>query len=113
MIVSLPTRRALACAILAPLLASDPPLRGQQLPGRFFTTAEGLAGDNVFSILQDSRGFLWIGTRTGLSRFDGKVFRYYDTNDGLPGSVVLDILETHDGTLWFATFGWARTPSFP
>lgn len=42
-----------------------------------YNTANGLPDNNVQSIMQDSRGFLWIGTMEGLSRFDGKTFRNF------------------------------------
>ncbi|MBA4851441.1 hypothetical protein H1R81_13610 [Emticicia sp. BO119] len=40
-----------------------------------FTTKDGLINNDVWSILEDKKGNLWIGTRnTGLSRYDGKGF---------------------------------------
>lgn len=41
---------------------------------RHFTTRKGLPDNHVFSIFQDSRGLLWIGTANGLSYFDGTTF---------------------------------------
>ena len=72
---------------------------------RTYTTAEGLAGDDVRAILHDARGFLWVGTTSGLSRFDGREFRTYGTADGLPHLAVHHLLEDSDGTLWVATAG--------
>lgn len=48
-----------------------------------YNTAQGLPDNNIQSIMQDSRGFLWIGTLEGLSRFDGKTFKnfYSSKND--------------------------------
>ena len=42
-------------------------------------TDAGLSQSNVISILQDSRGFMWFGTETGLSRFDGAHFKNFTT----------------------------------
>ena len=58
--------------------------RAERLPFRVFTTADGLAGDAVRQLFRDSRGFLWIATSSGLSRFDGQAFRSYDSAEGLP-----------------------------
>lgn len=77
----------------------------QRLPVRTYTASDGLAGDDVRAIMQDARGFLWIGTTSGLSRFDGREFRTYGTGDGLPHLSVTDLLQDDDGTLWVATAG--------
>src|SRR5689334_5324388 len=58
------------------LLCSSYQLTAQPT-GLFFqnyTTVNGLCDNNVNSITQDTRGFIWIGTREGLSRFDGISF---------------------------------------
>lgn len=44
---------------------------------RTYTTDDGLAGNFIECLFRDSRGFLWIGTRKGLQRFDGHEFRTY------------------------------------
>src|SRR5260370_36695576 len=79
--------------------------RGDQLPIKTYTTADGLARDHVTRIVQDSRGFLWFCTAEGLSRFDGYQFINYGTRQGLPNRAVNDLLEARDGTYWVATFG--------
>jgi len=42
-----------------------------------YTTTQGLPDNTIQSLLTDSRGFLWIGTNEGLSRFDGKNFKNF------------------------------------
>ena len=42
-----------------------------------YTMDDGLAANRVYSILQDSCGFMWFGTDDGLSRFDGIAFKNY------------------------------------
>jgi ligand-binding sensor domain-containing protein len=75
----------------------------ERLPFRTYTTADGLAGDAVRDLLQDSRGFLWIATSSGLSRFDGQVFRGYDTAKGMPSTRAFAVVETRDGAIWIGT----------
>src|SRR5215204_598070 len=77
----------------------------EQLPVQTFTTADGLGSTYIIHIMQDSRGFLWFGTRDGLSRFDGYGFTTYNTADGLPGPTINYVLETRGGTYWVATNG--------
>jgi len=49
-----------------------------------YTVKDGLPDSYIFTIFQDSRDFLWLGTANGVSRFDGKNFINYNLNDGLP-----------------------------
>jgi ligand-binding sensor domain-containing protein len=91
--------------LLLTLVAFAPDAVAQRLPLRTYTSADGLAGDHITALLTDSRGFLWIGTATGLSRFDGREFRTYSLRDGLPDTAVNALLEDRDGTLWIATNG--------
>ena len=90
------------CLMLTLLLASSL-LHAKRLPIRAYTTADGLASDQVHCIHQDTHGFLWFCTAEGLSRFDGYQFTNYQTVDGLPGNLVRDFLETRNGLYWIAT----------
>src|SRR5688500_14193899 len=95
-------RVALACALLASAPAS---LRAERLPIRVYSSSEGLAAAYVIRIVRDSRGFLWICTRGGLSRFDGHRFKTYGVEHGLPASTINHLLETRGGAYWVATNG--------
>ena len=95
--------RIVVALLLVAITAAAPPVSAERLAVHTYTVADGLAGDQVSAIVQDRQGFLWIGTRTGLSRFDGVSFRSFDTRDGLPHSGVHDIIEDSSGALWFAT----------
>ena len=61
------------------------------------------------SISEDNRGYLWIGTRTGLGRFDGGTLKKYlnDKEDpySLPGDDVYNVLEDNEQDLWVLTVG--------
>lgn len=76
------------------------PARAERLPFRAYGAGEGLAGDQVRFILQDSRGFLWLATNAGVSRFDGHTFRNYGPADGLPFPSARKVIEAPDGTLY-------------
>ena len=54
------------------------------------------------SMGQDKQGFLWIGTQTGLYRYDGARAQKMQEVEGLIGHYVLDVLIAPDGTAWFA-----------
>jgi len=72
---------------------------------RKFSSLDGLAENHAFAIYRDSRGYLWFGTREGVSRYDGKEFVNYTTEDGLAGIWGLAICEDHQRNLWFGTWG--------
>ncbi len=50
---------------------------------RNFNTEDGMAQSYIYSIEQDIRGYLWVGTGNGLSRYNGFVFDNYTTSDSL------------------------------
>jgi signal transduction histidine kinase/ligand-binding sensor domain-containing protein len=71
-----------------------------------FTTAQGLASNNVRSILEDKIGNLWFGTDGGgVSRYDGKTFMCFTKAQGLANNAVSSIVEDKSGNLWFSNFG--------
>ena len=70
-----PLGRGLLC--LCWVLFATCAARAERLPVRVYTTAEGLSSSAVNWVTHDSRGFLWFGTRDGLSRFDGQKFTTY------------------------------------
>ena len=57
------------------------------------------------SILQTLDGYLWIGTRAGLVRFDGLHFETFktDNTEGLPDNRITQLYESRDSSLWIAT----------
>lgn len=68
-----------------------------------FTMADGIANNTVRDILQDSKGFIWLGTLNGLSRYDGRSFVNYYPKEGEPSLVdhrVRKMYEDSFGFLW-------------
>ena len=81
-----------------------------QAPSLYFnriTAQNGLSHNKVNCILQDQRGFIWMGTDDGLNRYDGRrfvVFRHEPANkSSISGNIITDIAEDEKGVLWIAT----------
>ncbi|NRF41305.1 histidine kinase [Pedobacter sp. LMG 31643] len=66
-----------------------------------FGTKDGLPSNSCFYTLQDSKGYIWVATDAGVSRFDGKVFENFSVDDGLPDNQILQIKEDKSGKIWF------------
>ncbi|MDN3582120.1 hybrid sensor histidine kinase/response regulator [Mucilaginibacter flavus] len=81
----------------------------RQLHFEHLGSANGLSEINPNCIIQDSRGFMWIGTGDGLDRYDGYQFKVYRNDPADAGSInnnyIGDIIEDKEGNLWIATSG--------
>ncbi|MBL7761277.1 MAG: hypothetical protein JNK08_11330 [Sediminibacterium sp.] len=64
----------------------------------------GMASNVVYSIYQDERGFMWVGSANGLQRFDGNRFINYGTSragtDELPMADLSQIIPGKEHELW-------------
>jgi ligand-binding sensor domain-containing protein/serine phosphatase RsbU (regulator of sigma subunit) len=65
-----------------------------------YSVKEGLAQSSVYAIEQDRDGLVWLGTASGLSKFDGREFINYTTEDGLADGAVRAIHIDSAGTIW-------------
>ncbi len=93
--------RWLAAIFLSLFLIRD--ASAQDIIARNINTDDGLPSSEVYSIIQDSAGFIWIGTDNGLARYDGKSFKVFSTKDGLPDNTVLRLNQDEDGKIWLTT----------
>ncbi len=69
------------------------------------TTTDGLHSNTIYCTLQDRNGFMWIGSKDGLSRYDGNSFikmRDLVKEEGIGGNVFA-ICEDIEGKIWFST----------
>jgi signal transduction histidine kinase/ligand-binding sensor domain-containing protein/CheY-like chemotaxis protein len=82
------------------------------------TMRDGLSQSTVDGILQDSQGYIWLATESGLDRYDGNTVRVYHRERGnqhaLASDYIWTIAEDAHGDLWLATIGggiarWDRT----
>ena len=75
-------------------------LNAQKYHFDVYSVKEGLAQSSVYAVIQDHQGYLWIGTASGLSKFNGKDFINYTTEDGLSDGAVKAIYIDKKQTIW-------------
>lgn len=97
-----------ALALAAALLAA-PAARAAEYSFATLSIDEGLSQSSVNAMLRDSRGYIWIGTKSGLNRYGGeRMENYYnDPSDEstIPGNDIHDIFEDSRGTVWVVAEG--------
>lgn len=72
-----------------------------------FNSQNGLPSDQVNTLVKDHLGFIWIGTREGLARFDGHQFDIFqhrrDDTTSIPNNWIEALLLDHNNRLWIGT----------
>jgi len=73
----------------------------------FYSQEDGLSSNQIHSILQDKKGWMWFGTSQGACRFDGYKFTAFkndqDDTTSLKGNLVRAVYEDRKGQLWIGT----------
>ncbi|WP_431213555.1 ligand-binding sensor domain-containing protein [Puia sp. P3] len=74
---------------------------------KHYQADDGLAHNSVYSILQDRKGLMWIGTRGGLNRYDGYSFRTIANKENKFGSIgdnaITALAEDKKGIIWIGS----------
>ena len=68
-----------------------------------YSQKDVLLSNRIQTMMEDSKGNMWIGTRKGLSEFDGKSWSNYTQENGLADNVVNTIHEDQNGNIWVGT----------
>src|SRR5258708_19288247 len=86
--------------------ALDPSLDVSQYAHTSWRVRDGFTKGVITSFAQTPDGYLWIGTESGLMRFDGVRATPWQPPSGqqLPGSLITSLWAARDGTLWIGTF---------
>ena len=81
----------------------------EKIQFKHLTREQGLSHNFIWCVLQDKKGFIWIGTYDGLNRYDGRKFKVFkhSKNDttSLGANEVSALLEDRSGNLWVGTLG--------
>jgi ligand-binding sensor domain-containing protein len=80
---------------------------GQALSFDHLTREEGLSQSTVLAMTQDSKGFMWFGTREGLNRYDARTIKVYRNHPLEPTSLsdnfVYSLFYDSRDRLWIGT----------
>lgn len=63
---------------------------------------QGLPSSEVYDVICDQKGFVWISTDRGVSRFNGYTFENFYTSDGLTDNVITELFEDKHNRIWFS-----------
>ncbi|MGH1365165.1 MAG: two-component regulator propeller domain-containing protein [Calditrichia bacterium] len=101
----IPTTRIVLLTVLCILLTQE--ARTQSRDFKLLANREGLSSTLTRSILQDRDGYIWIGTMSGLNRYDGYSVTVYKNIPGdslsLSNNHVRRLYQSSDGTMWIGT----------
>lgn len=74
------------------------------IPCRSYDVRDGLSENSVRCIMQDRKGYMWFGTKDGLSRYNGREFKVYGSSSDARQLNVEFLLEHTDGNkIWIAS----------
>lgn len=93
----------LVVPVLAVLLLAGTSAFCQKIELKHYGRSEGLSNQVVTCLLQDHLGFLWIGTQSGLFRYDGQRFERFGVAENLPSPYIYALHEDRIGHLWVQT----------
>jgi len=97
-------KKGLIACLLIGIVSSFQIVKSQYNNFKSYNIEEGLSQSTVYTIIQDKRGYLWLGTEGGgVCRFDGVNFETFDKKRGLGGNVARSIFEDSKGNLWIGT----------
>ena len=82
-------------------------VHAQKIFFKHYTVSDGLCANTIWDIEQDEQGYMWFGTKYGLSRFDGYTFKSFQHQKDVPGSLgnnfIRKIFKYDAKTFWIGT----------
>lgn len=79
-------------------------LFGQEPVMVHYGPKDGLPCSETYHLMQDSKGYIWVATNAGVSRFDGVEFKNFDKTNGLGDNIIFEIYEDYKNRIWFISY---------
>ena len=79
----------------------------QEFQYQNFNEINGLPSSETYEVFQDSKGFVWIATDRGVSKYNGVEFQNFTIRDGLSDNTVFGFYEDYLKRIWFRTYSGA------
>ncbi len=73
----------------------------QTYQSKNYSVTDGLSSSEIYHVMQDSKGFMWISTNHGICKYDGYSFISFDITNGLPDNTIFESYEDEKGRIWF------------
>ena len=97
----------ISCILITLLNSTAYSIEANFLPHfKHFNIDNGMSQNSVLCIMQDSKGFMWFGTKDGLNRYDGvqfKLFSSENTNFQIQDCIINSLYEDRNGRIWIGT----------
>lgn len=72
----------------------------QEFNFRHFSLTDGLPTNEVYHVMQDSKGYMWVSTDYGVCRYNGQEFELFTTANGLFSNITFECFEDSNGKIW-------------
>lgn len=98
-------KHALRILVLLGMLFAFSVANGQTYFFDNYNVRDGLAQSNVYDLLQDHKGYVWMGTASGVSRFDGNSIMNFSKDNGLAENGVRTLCTDNNNAIWLGHIG--------
>jgi len=90
-------------SLISPLFSQPADIIFDRLTTENTIRVKGLSQNSIYCLMQDSKGFMWIGTWDGLNFYDGYEFIVYNSESGLSNTTINALLEDVEKNIWIGT----------
>lgn len=76
----------------------------QEFSYKNISVSDGLPSNEVYTVIQDNKGYIWCSTDAGIAKYNGREFKTFTTDNGLPYNTVFNLYEDQNHKIWGSSF---------